>query len=80
MTSIEEFLENPGEKDVKVSEVFTEKMFGQLERRMESVGWPEVRSFWEGEFRDQKIVEGFMKVSMWMFKLDLFLLFLLAYN
>lgn len=61
MTSIEEFLENPGEKDVTVSSVFTEEMFSQLEKRMDGVGWDNVRSYWEGDFKERKIISGFMK-------------------
>lgn len=63
MTSIEEFLENPGEKDVSVSDVFTEDMFTRLEKRMDGVGWDNVRSFWDGDFKNRKIITGFMKVS-----------------
>eukprot|EP00956_Cyclotella_meneghiniana_P002623 scaffold3075_cov62-Cyclotella_meneghiniana.AAC.6 len=61
MTSIEEFLESPGEKDVTVSNVFTEEMFSQLEKRMDGVGWDNVRSYWEGDFKERKIISGFMK-------------------
>jgi hypothetical protein len=70
MTAIEEFLENPAEKDVEVSSVFTEEMFGQLEKRMNGIGWPNVRSYWEGDFKSRKIVSGFMKVS-WLVLLNL---------
>ena len=61
MSNVEEFLERPGVKDVAVSEVFTEKMFDELEKRMLGVGWDSVRSYWENDFRDRKIVSGFMK-------------------
>ena len=66
MTSIEEFLEKPGEKDVPVSKVFTEEMFTQLEKRMDGVGWDNVRSYWDSDFKDRKIVSGFMKVRYQM--------------
>jgi hypothetical protein len=62
MTEIENFLESPGEKDVPVSAVFTEAMFGQLEKRMDGVGWDNVRSYWDGDFKNRKIISGFMKV------------------
>jgi hypothetical protein len=63
MTAIENFLEDPGDKDVAVSNVFTEEMFTQLEKRMDEVGWDNVRKFWEGDFKNRKIISGFMKVS-----------------
>ncbi|KAL7478756.1 hypothetical protein ACHAW6_004512 [Cyclotella cf. meneghiniana] len=36
-------------------------MFGQLEKRMNAVGWDSVRSYWDGDFKNRKIVSGFMK-------------------
>lgn len=64
MTAIEGFLENPGDKDVPVSSVFTEEMFGELEKRMTEVGWDNVRSYWDGDFKNRKIVTEFMKVRL----------------
>ena len=64
MTSIEEFLEKPGDKDITVSEVFTEEMFSELEKRMDGVGWDNVRSYWDSDFKKRKIVSGFMKVRI----------------
>eukprot|EP00578_Thalassiosira_sp_NH16_P023927 CAMPEP_0181091284 /NCGR_PEP_ID=MMETSP1071-20121207/8317_1 /TAXON_ID=35127 /ORGANISM="Thalassiosira sp., Strain NH16" /LENGTH=615 /DNA_ID=CAMNT_0023173415 /DNA_START=118 /DNA_END=1968 /DNA_ORIENTATION=- len=61
MSSIEAFLENPGNKDVPVSNVFTEEMFTELEKRMDGVGWDNVRSYWDTDFKKRKIVSGFMK-------------------
>lgn len=61
MSSIEAFLENPGNKDVPVSKVFTEEMFTELEKRMDGVGWDNVRSYWDTDFKKRKIVSGFMK-------------------
>lgn len=63
MSEIETFLENPGAKDVQVSQVFTEEMFTELEKRMDGVGWDNVRSYWDSDFKNRKIVSGFMKVS-----------------
>ena len=62
MTNIEAFLENPGEQDVPVSQVFTEEMFAELEKRMDGVGWDNVRSYWDNDFKNRKIIQGFMKV------------------
>mmetsp|Transcript_18802 Transcript_18802/g.39097 ORF Transcript_18802/g.39097 Transcript_18802/m.39097 type:complete len:536 (-) Transcript_18802:147-1754(-) len=61
MTAIEGFLENPGDKDVPVSSVFTEEMYGELEKRMTEVGWDNVKSYWDGDFKNRKIVTEFMK-------------------
>lgn len=61
MTKIEEFLENPGPKDVEVNKVFTEEMFGRLEERMGKVGWESVKDYWNDDFKNRKIVSGFMK-------------------
>lgn len=63
MSNVEEFLERPGDRDVSVLQVFTQDMFDQLEKRMLDVGWESVRSYWENDFRDRKIVSGFMKVG-----------------
>jgi hypothetical protein len=62
MTKIEEFLENPGPKDVEVNKVFTDDMFGRLEERMGKVGWDSVMNYWDEDFKNRKIVSGFMKV------------------
>ncbi|KAL7537636.1 hypothetical protein ACHAXR_012007 [Thalassiosira sp. AJA248-18] len=61
MSNIEAFLESPGGNDVPVSDVFTEEMFSELEKRMEGVGWDNVRSYWDKDFSKRKIVSGFMK-------------------
>jgi hypothetical protein len=62
MINIEQFLESPGDKDVAVKQVFTEEMFTKLDSRLTGVGWTSVRSYWEEDFRDRKIISGFMKV------------------
>ena len=62
MSDIEAFLEEPGEKDVPVSTVFTPDMFSQLDKRMVDVGWESVSSYYESDFMQRKIVSGFMKV------------------
>ena len=64
MSDIESFLEEPGDKDVQVSEVFTNEMFSQLDKRMVDVGWESVRSYYESDFMTRKIVSGFMKVRI----------------
>jgi len=61
MKNIEDFIENPGDNDIQVKDVFTEDMFSSLEARMESVGWPKVRNYWEDDFQNRKIISEFMK-------------------
>lgn len=64
MINIEKFLEEPGDKDVEVKQVFTEEMFTKLDSRLTGVGWTSVRNYWESEFQNRKIVSGFMKVCV----------------
>lgn len=61
MKNVEAFIEEPGDKDVTVGNVFTDVMFDQLDKRMTGVGWQSVRSYWESDFKDRKIVSGFLK-------------------
>jgi len=61
MVKVEQFLENPGDKDIAVSNVFTENMFNELDNRIKGVGWNSVRTYWEEDFRNRKIIDGFMK-------------------
>lgn len=61
MGKVEEFLENPGDKDVPVSEVFTPTMFEKLDKRLVDAGWKSVKSYWESDFSKRTIVEGFLK-------------------
>lgn len=65
MINIEKFLEEPGEKDVPVKDVFTEEMFTKLDTRLTGVGWKSVRSYWESDFQNRQIVSGFMKVRFY---------------
>ena len=66
MIDIESFLESPSgdERDIPVSQVFTEEMFTKLDARFSNpnVGWTSVRSYWESDFQHRKIISGFMKV------------------
>lgn len=61
MVDIETFLEEPGDKDVLVPNVFTESMFDELDKRLTGVGWKSVRSYWESDFSKRKIIADFMK-------------------
>jgi hypothetical protein len=64
MIQVEKFLDAPGDKDVKVNQVFTEDMFTKLDSRLTGVGWKSVRSYWEADFQNRRIVSGFMKVGV----------------
>ena len=61
MIDLEKFIEKPGSRDVAISEVFTEKMFDDLESAFEEVGWSSVRSYWEEDFKDRSIISDFLK-------------------
>lgn len=61
MVDVESFLENPGDKDVAVSQVFTEDMFTELDNKLVEVGWKSVKSYWDEDFKKRKIVSEFMK-------------------
>ena len=61
MINVEKFLENPGNKDIPVGEVFTPEMFKKLDTRMTQVGWQSVQSYWENDFSKRNIMSGFMK-------------------
>lgn len=64
MKKVSEFIENTGDKDVKVEEVFTQKMFDELAEKMKSVGWEGVdktREYWKNEYKDRKIISEFIK-------------------
>jgi hypothetical protein len=63
MINVEKFLDAPGDKDVSVSNVFTDDMFGELDKQMTDIGWPSVRTYWDDDFKKRKIISGFMKVS-----------------
>ncbi len=63
MENIEQFIESPGENDIPVNQVFTDDMFSELKARMTQAGWQDVSSYWEGDFRNRKIISEFMKVS-----------------
>lgn len=69
MVDVEHFLEDPGDRDVPVHQVFTDAMFGELDNKLVSVAnWKSVKTYWEEDFRNRKIVTGFMKVNGWSVK------------
>lgn len=64
MAGVSEFIKNPGEKDVKVREVFTEDMFAELESLMRAANWKyvdETKVKWDTEFKNRRIITEFIK-------------------
>mmetsp|Transcript_27488 Transcript_27488/g.33331 ORF Transcript_27488/g.33331 Transcript_27488/m.33331 type:complete len:581 (+) Transcript_27488:287-2029(+) len=61
MVDVEKFLEDPGDYDVPVEQVFTNEMFASLDAKMTGVGWESVKSYWEDDFKNRKIISEFMK-------------------
>ena len=66
MVDVENFISNPTiETDISVSEVFTNEMFMQLDQQLTSTcGWQSVKSYWDSDFKNRKIITGFLKVSV----------------
>lgn len=62
MVEVEHFLEDPGDQDVPVPEVFTPAMFEALDKRLTSTaGWSSVKEYWENDFSKRNIIKTFMK-------------------
>jgi len=64
MEDIERFIENPQEKDVPVSKVFTEDMFSKLMECMKNENWEgldKVEEYWNNEYKNRKIISEFLK-------------------
>lgn len=67
MANVSTFIESPGVFDVPVSEVFTDKMYTELEESMKEAGWSgleETRKRWESEYKDRKVISEFIKDGM----------------
>lgn len=64
MDAVQNFIENPGDSDVAVKEVFTQNMFDKLVQHMEDAGWDgieETKKEWQANYKDRKIITEFMK-------------------
>jgi hypothetical protein len=62
MAGVESFIAAPMEHDIPVNQVFTEEMYNRLDAKMTSVaGWPSVRTYWDSDFKNRKIVSEFLK-------------------
>ncbi len=66
MDDIETFINNPGQKDVLVSSVFTQEMWNTLRQKMTELGWSpstiaKTATRYMTDFRKRKIISGFLK-------------------
>lgn len=65
MQDVQEFINNPGEeRDVLVSQVFTEHMFEELKGLMNAKGWQgvdQVETMWNENFKSRSIIKSFLK-------------------
>ena len=58
------FIDDPADRDVPVSEVFTQEMWAELRRRMGDAGWAGVDATaerWSNDLSRRKIISGFLK-------------------
>jgi len=64
MKNMEDFIENTGDRDINVSEVFTKDMWLGLKKRFEESGWAEldlVEKYYETDYKNRKIVSGYLR-------------------
>lgn len=64
MGDVENFIEAPGDRDIPVSEVFSDRCFAELLELMRLEDWPNlhiVQRLWKEEYRDRRIISGFLK-------------------
>ncbi|KAJ1636745.1 hypothetical protein T492DRAFT_835012 [Pavlovales sp. CCMP2436] len=64
MQAVEQFIVDPGDKDVKVASIFSSSMFAELKARMEAEDWAgvaETEALWQSDFAERQIISGFLK-------------------
>ena len=64
MEDVSAFINQPGPQDVPVNQVFTNDMFEELMVSMQEAGWSgleEVRTRWNNEYKDRRIITEFIK-------------------
>lgn len=64
MGHVSNFMRNPQHGDVPVHQVFTDKMYDELELQMQKAGWSgldAVREIWTNDYRGRNIISGFLK-------------------
>jgi hypothetical protein len=64
MKSFSDLITDPGDDDVVVKDVFTERMFTDLENLMISANWTgvkETKILWEKDYRNRKVISSFLR-------------------
>eukprot|EP00602_Paraphysomonas_sp_CaronLab_P005140 CAMPEP_0185035902 /NCGR_PEP_ID=MMETSP1103-20130426/28024_1 /TAXON_ID=36769 /ORGANISM="Paraphysomonas bandaiensis, Strain Caron Lab Isolate" /LENGTH=494 /DNA_ID=CAMNT_0027573185 /DNA_START=216 /DNA_END=1700 /DNA_ORIENTATION=- len=64
MQGVSEFIKNPGDKDIPVSQVFTEGMFTELKDLMKAANWngvEETEARWNDEYKNRKVISEFIR-------------------
>ena len=64
MSEVAAYIDNPGNNDIPVKEIFTDQMYSELEESMSNAGWTglvETRNKWETDYRERKIISEFIK-------------------
>lgn len=67
MEDVSAFINDPQEKDVPISTVFTQEMFDDLCKSMRAAGWggvDQVVTRWHSEYKNRKIITEFIKDGM----------------
>ena len=67
MSQVSAYIDSPGVNDVLVKEIFTDKMFAELEESMTQAGWSgivETRKQWETDYSNRKVISQFIKDSL----------------
>mmetsp|Transcript_13349 Transcript_13349/g.32435 ORF Transcript_13349/g.32435 Transcript_13349/m.32435 type:complete len:549 (-) Transcript_13349:292-1938(-) len=62
---VQDFIDNPGARDVAVGDLITDGMIKELFEDFAKKGWgsqlPEVEKKWASDYKDRKIISGFLK-------------------
>lgn len=63
MKDVSAFIESPGDNDVAVKNIFSEKMVKELMDEMSDVGWgvEETQEQWDSDYKNRKIITEFIK-------------------
>lgn len=64
MEAVQRFIDSPGDRDVKVKEVFTPTMWAELKQLMVEHNWSgidETEAKWLSDFSSRTIINGFIK-------------------
>eukprot|EP00638_Chattonella_subsalsa_P000691 CAMPEP_0117756736 /NCGR_PEP_ID=MMETSP0947-20121206/14276_1 /TAXON_ID=44440 /ORGANISM="Chattonella subsalsa, Strain CCMP2191" /LENGTH=520 /DNA_ID=CAMNT_0005576421 /DNA_START=133 /DNA_END=1695 /DNA_ORIENTATION=+ len=64
MEDVQAFIDNPGESDIQICQVFTPEMFAELKELMLAEGWDgieETEQQYEVNYKTRTIISGFMK-------------------